>query len=389
MTAACSSSGAGDIAALLSGVDCYIALYVERAYARLFGEAGWLMPALIGGLTIYVAFYGYRLMLGGSVRLPDLMRRFIAIGATLAFVTNWPAYQTVFVSVVSDGADDVAAALHSAATGAAPRAELESQLGATLDTMTALAAGNPARNAPAAATAVDTAPPRSPAGVSAATMIWLSAVLLGVSSAGVLIIVKASLGLLLAIGPAFVFLALFRQTRGLTEGWLRTISAGMLALIFTTLATAMALVVVDPMVAGLAAARAAGRSIAEPAFTLMIACIVLAMFVRQILSVTTRLAAAWRLTDDAREQAWSSPSHIATQSTPVVAQSRAEAIAAAAGAASQAPARTMVALHASAALGERETAADPRDAMRRAARAYRGFGAQSASIRPAAARGAT
>ena len=66
-----------------------------------------------------------------------------------------------------------------------------------------------------------------------------------------------------------------------------------------TLATAMALIVIDPMVAAAADARSSGRSAPQAAFTLMIACIVFAMFVRQIVTVTARLAAAWRLPGNA------------------------------------------------------------------------------------------
>jgi len=385
MSPACAAGGAGDIAGLLNSVDCFTALYVERAYARLFGEAGALMPALIGALTIYVALYGYRLMLGGSVRLPDLARRFALIGVLFAFVGNWPAYQTVFVNTVSGGAEDVAALLQSAASGTAPRSGLSESLGETLDAMTTLAAdGAPAR-ADAPLTPVDIAPPRAPAGVSAATMIWLSAAIVGVSSAGVLIVIKASLGFLLALGPAFLFLALFRQTRGLTEGWLRTIAGGMFALIFTTLATSMALLVIDPMVAAAADARAAGRSASQSAFTLMIACIVFAMLVRQSLAVTARLAGAWRLPGASEDERPAPPAAESVARLSLPPASRVDAIAAAAGfgAASAPSIRASAAAGALAPTIVAARDADGRATMRRAARAYRGFGAQTVSARSA------
>ncbi|NQX94475.1 MAG: type IV secretion system protein, partial [Erythrobacter sp.] len=62
-------------------------------------------------------------------------------------------------------------------------------------------------------------------------MMWLGALLLLLGTVGLLVTARIGLALLLAVGPIFVVMALFNQTRGLFTGWLK----GMLMLSLTPL----------------------------------------------------------------------------------------------------------------------------------------------------------
>ncbi len=310
MTQLCSAADISDIAALMATVDCQTAAYVESAYRGLFGDSGALTAALAGGLTIYVAIYGYRLIAGaGGATIPDLFRRFIAIGFILAFATNWPAYQTVFVSTITGGAEEVAQLMSVATTGRAETSQsVAEKLDEAIEEITVLA-DNWSRKTPLDAATINPAappdqgaatpplfqpPPQSAPG-SAVTMLWISAMLLGVASAGVIVITKIMLSFLLALGPAFLMLSLFSGARGLFEGWLRTIVAAAFVLVFTLLSTAGALSAIAPMVAGIADEQAIGVNNARSVFALLIACVVFALLIHQIISATARLTAGWRL----------------------------------------------------------------------------------------------
>lgn len=384
MTIACPSlDNLSDIGALMVSVDCQSAAFVASAYEGLFGTGGGLAQALAGALTIYVAFYGYRLIVGaGSATAPDLVRRLAVIGVILALSSNWPAYQTLFVNTVTGGAEEIAGMMSSATTGrAASSASIAAEIDIAVDELTRLATEWSRKTpAPGAATVPDSPVaidrPVGPAGVSAVNMLWLSAILLGVGSAGVIIITKITLAFLLALGPLFLTLALFRASRGLFEGWLRTIVAGAFVLVFSILATGGALSVVAPIIAAIARDQAAGVNDVGAVFTLLIACIIFAMLIRQVLTTTARLTAAWRipfLADD-KVAASSGDPEPERRAGQVFANERIAGLVASVsqGADTQTPSRMIVAGAAAAAAGfEKEPDSA---ATRRAARAYRGFG---------------
>ncbi len=382
MTLACPSlDDLSDIGALMVSVDCQSAAYVASAYEGLFGTGGGLAQVLAGALTIYVAFYGYRLIIGaGSATAPDLVRRLAVIGAILALSSNWPAYQTLFVDTVTGGAEELAGMMSAATTGRpASSASIAGEIDVAVSEMTRLAT-EWSRKPPIDArdpSEVAVQPPLAPAGVSAVNMLWLSAILLGVSSAGVIVITKITLAFLLAIGPLFLMLALFPAARGLFEGWLRTIAAGAFVLVFTILATGGALSVVAPIIGAIARDQAQGINDAGAVFTLLIACIVFAMLVRQVLTTTARLTAAWRLPfASTREHATSRAQDdaAARPGAPFANARVTELVASVSREASQSTKPRTLGAAAAAATTPFEAGAD-NSATRRAARAYRGFGA--------------
>ena len=67
---------------------------------------------------------------------------------------------------------------------------------------------------------------------------------------GVLVVCRLALAALLIIGPVFIVLALFEGTRGLFEGWLKSVAMFALVPLLTVVMGSGALVAIAPMVAG-------------------------------------------------------------------------------------------------------------------------------------------
>ncbi|MEX0645836.1 MAG: type IV secretion system protein, partial [Parvularculaceae bacterium] len=295
-----------DISSLLSGVDCRVAQYVEAAYAGLFGPFGWLAPTLTAALTIYVAIYAYQVIGGyGSLSLSTVAKRFIAIGVVVAFSSNWAAYQTVFVNLLSGGGEDLASMILRATAGAgATSVDVGARLDMLFDDLTTLASTwghrTPLPTADAIAAAQAPAVPMRPApasltAASAVNMLWFSAIVLALGSAGVLVVAKIVLGFLLALGPLFILLALFPATRGLFEGWLRAAAMNALVPVLALLATAGMLPIVEPIIEGVAADQALGRTDTQPVFVLAITSMIFGVLMVYSVVMTGKLAGAWRL----------------------------------------------------------------------------------------------
>ena len=84
------------VAPALRAVDCLAAETTASAFARLFGPAGGLVPALTILLTLYIALFALALLTGRSrLGIAALTPRMLALGLVLTFATSWTAYQQV------------------------------------------------------------------------------------------------------------------------------------------------------------------------------------------------------------------------------------------------------------------------------------------------------
>ncbi len=258
---------------VLASADCLIAGQVQQGYASLLAPGGTFTTALTTLLVIYVAVFGYRLMLGlSSLTLAEVVPHFVKIGIVVALATSWPSYQTLVFDTLFHGPEQLAGVIvRQAAGGATTGGDV---LGALQEVFTRLtdAAGDawdqtpvPTATPAAPTTAVPVVPGTPPAPPPPATvrlpqlgapqfvaaMLWLSALVLIAASVGVLLVVRIVLALLLLLGPVFVAFALFRGTRGLAEGWLRVTVKFALVPLFALPLIAVAVAVLAPLAASL------------------------------------------------------------------------------------------------------------------------------------------
>lgn len=231
-------SGVSDI---LRGVDCETGQVTRIAFERIFGIHGTLGFALTAVLSIYVALLAIALLTGRStMRLSLLTPKALTIGLVLTFATSWVAYQQVVWNLAA-GAPDQIASLLLGSHGSAVHL-----FASRLDTLFA-AITDAAKTASAATT--DAAHKNTP--FAPADLLWFSAIMLLLGTAGVLIVARIALAAMLAIGPLFIVLALFEGTRGLFEGWLKSVILFAVIPLLTVLVGSGALLLLDPMVQSL------------------------------------------------------------------------------------------------------------------------------------------
>jgi len=232
---------------LLDSTDCHVRVLTEIAYGALSGPDSEFPLILTVLMTIAVALFGLRLLLGFSpLKVGDLTLTAIKFGIVLALATSWPLYQQLVLEVLFHGPEQLGssllAALHSSGIGG--RHNPFGGLQQAYDQMQAAAALF--RQAPAGGATV------SPESLSAAMSMTISAWVLLFANLGLVLVAKIILGLLTGLGPLFAGLLLFESTRGMFEGWLRAMLVFSLLPLVISLALVLQLVLLEPHLNALA-----------------------------------------------------------------------------------------------------------------------------------------
>lgn len=241
--------GAGGMADALEAIDCQSAQASAAAFGRIFGEHGTLLPALTALLTLYIGFFAVQLLTGrASLGVSALTPRMLTLGLALTFATSWAAYQQTVWTLATQAPDELATVV-AGTRGSATRAFAERLDGLFVD----LSDAAQAASKPAAPTETGITPAQAQVGgFSGATIMWLSALMLLLGTAGVVVASKIALAALLALGPVFIVLSLFAGTRGLFEGWLKAVVMFAIAPLAAVLLGGAALQALTPVVNDLA-----------------------------------------------------------------------------------------------------------------------------------------
>ena len=275
---------------LLTRVDCSVGDIVQSGYAILSDPSGITSMALTGALTLFVALFGWRLMLGqSSLTVGDAAGAAIKIGVVLLLAGSWGTYQTVVYNSLYAGPTELAAALMR--TAGDPFDGLQS----AVDQMQTTADFYAARSG--------TASPLVGGIAYGAMLLNGSAMLLMLSTIGLLIASKIALALLLAIAPAIAALLLFDATRGMVEGWLRAMVALAVTPLSVILLLAMELALLQPVLATMAANRVASRFDVAPMTSIALTVAVFALVVLAAVISAAMIARGIRLPGGAKQTA--------------------------------------------------------------------------------------
>jgi type IV secretion system protein VirB6 len=254
------------------------------SFGRLFGADGSFQTALTIVLTLYIALLAFNLLTGRSaLRLSVLTPRMMTLGLVLTFATSWVAYQSVVWNLATGAPDEIASVLVGTKGSATVlfAQQLDGFFTAITDAASNITPPNPAI---AAAT---------PALASPANILSIGALIMLLGTVGVLVVCRLALAALLIIGPVFIVLALFEGTRGLFEGWLKSVALFALVPLLTVVMGSGALVAIAPMVAGL---DQAGAEIPlRTAVSILVASIIYLSLMVLVFKVAGSLTRGWRL----------------------------------------------------------------------------------------------
>lgn len=235
---ALTSTAADGTLQAIRAVDCLANETAALGFARLFGSQGSLLSGLTILLTLFIAIFALALLTGRTrIGVSVLTPQVFLLGAVLTFATSWVAYQSVIWNLAVAAPDELAGTLLGMSGSA-----VEVFAGRLDQVLAVISAAADAVNTPAAGAAQAAQGSFSPA-----NLMWLAALLLMLGTVGVIVVARIALGVLLAVGPVFIVLALFSGTRGLFAGWLRAVVLTGITPLFAVLGGSMSFELLVPV----------------------------------------------------------------------------------------------------------------------------------------------
>ena len=294
------------VAAALKGVDCVAGEASAAAFNRLFASGGQLSMVLTLVLTLFIALFAFALLTGRTnVGVRSLVPRMMTLGLVLTFATSWIAYQSVVWNLAVLTPDYLAGILTGSEGSATDT--FAQKIDVVFIAIQEASGGNEEFSA------------FSPEG-----MMWLGAMLFMLGTVGLLVTTKIALGVLVALGPLFVVMALFNGTRGLFTGWIKGLTMCALAPLFAVLGGSVMLELAVPILGALTATPGQVDPQAAMAF-FMIGAVHVALMVL-VLKVAGAMVAGWSVFGLAPDKEEKSPQPSASpQVIPAAALSQAQA----------------------------------------------------------------
>lgn len=284
------STGEAFLSTLLRHIDCQAQTIGANGYQALADPGSPFALALTGLLTIFVALFGLRMMLGQTPTVRDGVMAVVKIGVVLTIAASWPGYRTVVYDVVVQGPAQLSAALVRAAGLPGGNGDLVNRLqsadtsiirlinyGTGRDDLAVLPSANP--NEPAQRTPIADNP-----ALGWARVFFLSSTIAAFAA------VRLTAGVLLALAPLFAGLLLFDMARGLFVGWLRALVFALLASVVTTIVLGVQLALLEPWLAQVIQLRQSNALAAAAPIELLVICLAFALALFASLGILLRLA---------------------------------------------------------------------------------------------------
>jgi type IV secretion system protein VirB6 len=293
--AGCPSLSTGDafLSTLLRHIDCQGETIGSAGYQALANPGSPLSLVLTALLTIFIALFGLKMILGQTPSLRDGVMAVVRVGVVLLIATSWPAYRTVVYDVIVQGPAQLGAAIGNPAGLPGARGDMAGRLQVSDDAIVRLTTLGSGRNdlvstTPRAADGSPENPERAPLAddlaFGLARVLFLSSIVAGFA------VVKLGAGILLALAPLFAGLLLFDIARGPFIGWARALVFTLLASLAFTLILGVELALLEPWLTHALQLRQAKVITADAPVELLVLCTGFALALAGAMAILLRLA---------------------------------------------------------------------------------------------------
>ena len=201
---------------LITNVDNIVLGFVQGSFGSLTGIVTTLWRLMF---IVFIAAYGYKTMVSGRFSASDLITHCLKIIVVLVLATSWDAFFLYIYRITTELPSDLAGQLMQAASGSLGS---QSQAG---DIATANAALSRFydRSMAICEKLLEGASISHWEFYLYVMIVYLSALGFTGFALTLIILAKLAVAIVLAVGPLFILLLVFANTRNLFEGWLKTL----------------------------------------------------------------------------------------------------------------------------------------------------------------------
>lgn len=224
-------SGEHFLASALAHIDCQGRTIGAYGWGALADPSSQVSVALTGLLSIFVALFGIRLILGYPKPARDVVGDVLKVAIALTLATSWPAWRVVGYDLVLEGPSEIAKSIGLGSGLPGSAGDLANRL---QNVDQGLAFLNVFGTGRLGASQGDWFQ------LGFARLAFLAGTLVPFAT------VRLGAGTLLALAPLIAGLLFFSITRSLFEGWARALAATFLASIFATLLCGAELAILEP-----------------------------------------------------------------------------------------------------------------------------------------------
>ena len=201
---------------LIANVDSIILGFVQGSFGSLTGTIQTLWRLMF---IVFIAVYGYKVIISGKFSASDLIWHCLKIILILVIATQWDAFFLFVYNMVTDLPSDIAGQIISAASdtlGSNSKADSEHSANSALQIFFD-------RGMTVSSKLLEGAGWNNLGQYFYAFGVWFGTIGLTGYSTMLIVLAKLAVAILLAVGPVFILLLIFINTKNLFEGWLRTL----------------------------------------------------------------------------------------------------------------------------------------------------------------------
>jgi len=255
LTCAPLHTGTDFLASTLAHLDCQGQAIGAYGYGALADPSSGVFLALTALLTIFVALFGIRLILGHPIAARDVIGDVVKLGIVLTLATSWPAWRVVGYDLVLNGPKELARSIGLASGLPGADGTLIARLQNADDGLVAITMYGTGRLTGGVIGSSDRGDSfhgiaiADESGYGWGRIFFLTGIIAPFA------ITRLGAGLLLALAPLMAGLMLFGGTLGIFLGWLRGLAFVALASLALSLVSGVELALIDPWIADVLAQR--------------------------------------------------------------------------------------------------------------------------------------
>ncbi len=228
---------------IINNVDSIILAFVQGAFGSLTPIVQILWRLMF---IIFIAVFGYKVIISGRFGANELIVNTLKIIVLLLIATEWDTFFLLVYNMATDLPSDIAGQIMTGAANATPGSVAGD--GATANQVLSSFYD---RSLVIVSEILEGARWYDVGKYFYALIVWFGALSLAGYAAMLIVLSKIAVAILLAIGPLFILLLIFSNTRNLFEGWLRTLLNYAVIPIFVYTLLALLLTLSDPAITNL------------------------------------------------------------------------------------------------------------------------------------------